>query len=165
MKKLDPKAIWLFSTRYFFSWFLTGFLAFFLLRYIASKNGDTGLGVFSSPINLLIYVLAIIVLSIITGALSYRFFRYELTETGFRKESGIIRKTYVTIPYDRIQNVDIYRGFVARILGLSDLQIQTAGASGYIMAEGRLFGLSKETAEQLRNELIERARHPKSQGL
>ena len=105
--------------------------------------------------------------------LSYRFYKYELTDDGFRKELGVIYKKYVTIPYDRIQNVDIYRGILARILGLSDLHIQTAGASAQVSrygwlaggAEGRLPGLSKEDAEKLRDELIRRAKQPRYQGL
>ena len=79
----------------------------------------------------------------------------------------------MTIPYDRIQNVDIYRGILARLLGLSDLNIQTAGMSAIINrygvsgggAEGRLPALSREVAEQLRDELIQRARQSKNQGL
>jgi len=65
----------------------------------------------------------------IWAKLAYHFYRYELREDGFRKELGVIWKKYITIPYDRIQNVDIYRGVIAPILGLSDLNIQTAGMS------------------------------------
>lgn len=116
---------------------------------------------------------ASLILSFVWAKLSYNFYRYELTEAGFRKELGVIYKKYVTIPYDRIQNVDIYRGLLARILGLSDLNIQTAGASAIvgrygsasIGSEGRLPGLSREIAEKLRDELIQRARYSKSQGI
>jgi uncharacterized membrane protein YdbT with pleckstrin-like domain len=109
----------------------------------------------------------------ILAKLTYHFYRYELREDGFRKELGVIWKKYVTIPYDRIQNIDIYRGVIARILGLSDLNIQTAGASAQISrygarglgAEGVLPGLSQEVAEQLRDELVRRARQSKNQGL
>lgn len=105
-------------------------------------------------------------LSFIWAKLTYRFYRYELTDAGFRKELGVIWKMYVTIPYDRIQNVDIYRGILARLLGLSDLQIQTAGVSGKVVSEGRLPGLSREVAEQLRDEIIQRARQLRgNQGL
>lgn len=110
-----------------------------------------------------------IILSYIFARLSYHFYRYELVVNGFRKESGIIWKSYVTIPYDRIQNVDIYRGIWARILGLSDLQIQTAGFSavrrGGMSVEGRLPGLAKEVAEELRDELIKRSTSNRSKGL
>jgi uncharacterized membrane protein YdbT with pleckstrin-like domain len=71
--------------------------------------------------------------------------------------------------------VDINRGLLARILGLSELQIQTAGASfsfntrnsmNAIFAEGALPGISKEEAETVREELVKRAKGNKTnQGL
>lgn len=100
--------------------------------------------------------------------LSYNAYKYQLAEDAFKKEHGVIWKKYVSIPYERIQNIDIHRGILARILGLSDLMIQTAGyAGGYGRGigrepEGRLPGLSKEKAEQLRDELIRRAKGAKS---
>jgi len=62
---------------------------------------------------------------------------------------------------------------LARILGLSDLQIQTAGMSATVGsygifgagAEGRLQGVSQKEAERLRDELIRRARGSKNQGV
>ena len=174
MQQLDPKSVWLFFIGFIFKWFLIGIaLALYGVGILLSLNQD----VLSS--GLLIWLLAIIPVFLIFlwiwAKLTYRFYRYELREDGFRKELGVIWKKYVTIPYDRIQNVDIYRGVIARILGLSDLNIQTAGASAQVSrygtfgrgAEGRLPGLSRETAEQLRDELIKRARQPRatSQGL
>ena len=90
----------------------------------------------------------------IWAKLTYKFYKYELREDGFRKERGIIWKKYVTIPYDRIQNVDIHRGLVARMLGLSDIRIQTAGASKDLLSEGFLPGLSEQVARELRDELL-----------
>lgn len=83
----------------------------------------------------------------------YNAYRYELTEEGFKKEYGVISKGYVTIPYGRIQNVDITRGIMDRFFGLSTIRIQTAGSTR-INAEGLLRGLDQQTAEDLRNELI-----------
>ncbi len=172
MKHLDPKALWLFFIRLAFRWTL--FLVvvrFWILADVAVVALEQG---YSIPLNLF-WPMLIIVLALcwIWAKLSYGYFLYELTENGFRKESGVIYKRYVTIPYERIQNVDIYRGILARILGLSDLHIQTAGASALVTrrgtsgmhAEGRLPALSRAEAEQLRDELIRRARGSKAQGV
>ena len=56
------------------------------------------------------------------------------------------------------------------MLGLSDLQIQTAGMSSVAGSygagsEGRLPGVTREEAERLRDELIKRARGSKNQGV
>ena len=96
--------------------------------------------------------------------LSYRFYQYELRDEGFRKESGVIWKSYNTIPYGRIQNIDIYRGVIDRILGLSRLDIHTAGNNSPHFSEGRLPGLSVETAQQLQEDLIKRVNDFRSSG-
>ena len=175
MKQLDPKAVWLFFISFVLRWFI---LFIILVVYgsvaIISRLQDNTDSVSFGFLNWLwVIIPAFLIICFVWAKLTYRFYRYELIETGFRKESGVIYKKYVTIPYDRIQNVDIYRGILARLLGLSDLNIQTAGASAVmsrhgamgIGAEGRLPALSKEIAEQLRDELIERTRKSKNQGL
>jgi len=173
MKNLDPKAVWLF----FFSgifvlpfvmlpvyFFISFFLGFFNAIQFggAMSPGFIVLGVFA-------LFLVTIVFNFIWSRLSYKNYKYELRADGFRKEHGVISKKYVTIPYERIQNVDIFRGLIARLLGLSDLNIQTAGMSGTSgsyggASEGRLPGLNPQVAEQLRDELIARARG-KHQGI
>ncbi len=177
MKQLDPKAVWLF----FFSSLLRSivpviFLSIWSSAFLSGFSDDTkDISVLSFGFLKWLWLIipVYIVLVFVWAKLTYHFYRYELIENGFRKESGIIYKKYVTIPYDRIQNVDIHRGILARILGLSDLNIQTAGASatisrygiGGISAEGRLPATSMKVAEELRDELIQRAKNSKNQGL
>ena len=168
MEKLDPKAVWIF----FFQFLGVGLALTLILVYffwMLTEVIKFGFGWWIIILLVVIWLFG----SYGWAKLTYYFYRYELTNDGFRKEKGVIWKKYVTIPYDRIQNVDIYRGILARILGLSDLHIQTAGMSASISrygawgkeAEGRLPGLSREIAEQLRDELIRRARQSKNQGL
>ena len=165
MEKLHPRAVWLFFLSSMISWmiFLLIFLWAFVFLFFTAGYGAASLGIW------LLLLIFIAVLAFVVAKLTYHFYRYELTKNGFKKEHGIIWKKYVTIPYDRIQNIDIYRGILARILGLSDLQIQTAGGitsgSYGAFSEGRLPGLSRQTAEKLRDELVRRAHHHKGQGL
>ncbi|MFA6273382.1 MAG: PH domain-containing protein [Candidatus Paceibacterota bacterium] len=179
MKQLDPKAVWFFFFSFvlrsfvpiiFLSIWSSAFLGGFLVKESLNNSSEFSFGF----LNWLWVVIPVyLILCFIWAKLTYRFYRYELIDTGFRKESGVIYKKYVTIPYDRIQNVDIHRGILARLLGLSDLNIQTAGFSatvgrygvGGVSAEGRLPATSREVAEQLRDELIQRARQSKNQGL
>ena len=177
MKQLDPKAVWLFFISFVLRWFfviiiLSIWSSVFLNELDETLESDAGFS-FSFLNWLWIIIPVFLILCFVWAKLTYYFYRYELTDAGFRKELGVIYKKYVTIPYDRIQNVDIYRGILARILGLSDLNIQTAGMSATVGrygisgagSEGRLPALSREIAEQLRDELIQRARQAKNQGL
>ncbi len=169
MKKLDKKAVWLF----FIGSLGTVVILFVVLALYALIESQAVREIIEPDVVLpwvTVAAVALVVISYIWARLTYQFYRYNLTDQGFQKEYGIIWKKYVTIPYSRIQNVDIYRGLLARILGLSDLNIQTAGAgvpSGSAAgfgAEGRLPGLSRADAEHVRDELLRRA-GSKGQGL
>lgn len=171
MQQLDPKAIWLFFIGLILRWFILLIFLFFwfslFFGVFFATAGQLSLG----PLKWLWIIIPVfLVFFWIWAKLTYRFYRYELREDGFRKEYGVIRKKYVTIPYDRIQNVDIYRGLIARILGLSELSVQTAGATQVSRgsgAEGKLPGLSHEIAEQVRDNLVKYARQSRTinQGL
>ena len=167
MKQLHPRAVWLFFISSFLRvlliFLIVGVQPFMIMSFDPNGNGDIST---ITILGLLFILIATIGLSYLWAKLCYQFYKYELTELGFRKESGVIRKKYVTIPYDRIQNVDIDRGILARLLGLSDLSIQTAGNSiGKAKSEGRLLGLSEKNAEELRDELIIRAKKSNTGGL
>ncbi len=169
MQQLPSRAAWLFFFRSLIVLlFLTFFIGVFIAGFIAEIGAELGLSenaLASVGTGFFLVLLALAVLFFIWAKLSAHFYRYELRSDGFRKEHGVINKKYVTIPYSKIQNVDINRGLLARILGLSDLHIQTAGASATVGrygmqmggAEGMLPGLEINVAEELRDELIKRS--------
>ena len=105
----------------------------------------------------LLYFLFIL-LSWIYNKYSYRFYRYSVEESFLKIEKGIIWKTFKTLPFKKIQNIDISRGVLDRILGLSNLCIQTAGNVSYQrqVYEGLLPGLSVQTAQELQQELTKK---------
>jgi uncharacterized membrane protein YdbT with pleckstrin-like domain len=171
MKKLDPKSIWLFFVQNSLGFIFFSAIIFFScvfpisIGFIEDSNsGSFSTIMFFSIVGFLVFALLIIGISYGFAILTYNNYLYELKPEGFYKESGVITKKYVTIPYERIQNVDINRNIFARILGLSDLHIQTAGMSfgysnrGMLMPEGRVQGVSESEAMLIRDELIKRAR-------
>lgn len=170
MKQLDPKAVWMFFIQQSYAipvliipviLLLSAILPVLTLNSSTANAGRSTFQILATPVIAILILVAMLVLAYIWAYLNYHFYRYELTPNGFKKESGVIYKKYVTIPYEKIQNVDIHRNLLARLLGLSDLQIQTAGNSGggYSgLSEGRLPGLSVSEAEVLRDELINRSK-------
>ena len=165
MEKLNPKAVWIF----FFQFLVLGF--FFVLIFFGCIFLPWAI---SSGLEFNWWIISLLAIIWIFGSygfakLAYNAYRFEIGEDVFKKEEGIIWKKYVSIPYGRIQNIDIHRGILARILGLSDLMIQTAGYSGLSYGgsllgglirdpEGRLPGLSRERAEEIREELIRKTK-------
>ena len=66
----------------------------------------------------------------------------------FRK--GVIYQRQVAVPYGRLQLVDVTRGPLSRMLGLSELKLVTAVVSTGVTIPG----LPLEESERLRDHLI-----------
>jgi putative membrane protein len=153
MEKLHPGYKW---SRRINSYLGVLFFAIFFPAFIAAAAESFTLFVL---LFFTFLILGIFINEILIG-LAYSNWKYEFTADVFKVEHGIIFKTYKSIPYERIQNVDIHRGIIARILGYSTVLLQTAGYSGwgggrhgsrYAMAEGYLPAVSVQKAEQIRD--------------
>jgi uncharacterized protein len=171
MQHLDPNAVWGFFLKSVSGMLVIvpGFLIFLIIPLVADSSTSSDFNPFYAVFLAVIVLFLLTAFPLLQAWLTYKFYLYELREDGFRKENGIIWKRYVTIPYERIQNVDIYRGVIDRLLGLSVLHIQTAGGTvrggSGTSPEGQLPGLSVKVAEQVRDELVRRAKHSNSGGL
>lgn len=157
MNQLHPGAKWLFRIS---GYFIFGFLGIFLGIWIIAPIAGILLSLIGASagsiltivfLSILGYILFVILASEIFARMSYNRWFYEFTEEGLRLERGIIWKRYSNVPYERIQNVDIHRGIIARMLGFSSLMIQTAGYSAHPTAEGHIPALEMNQAEQIRN--------------
>lgn len=78
---------------------------------------------------------------------------YQLREDDLVFRCGIMWQRVVSVPYGRMQLVDITRGPVARALGLADLKLVTAAAVTNVAIPGLLL----PDAEELRDRLVELA--------
>lgn len=75
----------------------------------------------------------------------YNNFMYEIDQDGLRIESGVIHKHQVSVPYEQIQNVNIERSLIDRLLGLSRVSIETAGSTSATQpTEGGIFRSKSE---------------------
>jgi putative membrane protein len=79
--------------------------------------------------------------------LAWRRFRYAVGPAEIVIESGILHRNRRSIPFDRVQDVDIERTFLARLFGLAKVRIET-GAGG--KDEGLLDSVSLAEAHRLR---------------
>lgn len=66
---------------------------------------------------------------------------------------GILLSRLVAVPYGRMQLIDVNRGPVARLVGLSELRLVTAAATSDVT----LPGLPEAEAAELRDALVARA--------
>jgi putative membrane protein len=80
---------------------------------------------------------AIALLLIMAGGifLYWRRFEFRVGHAEIRIDSGILNRRHRSIPFDRIQDVDLTQGLVARALGLAQLKFETGGAAAGPNAE------------------------------
>jgi uncharacterized protein len=83
----------------------------------------------------------------------YKRWRWQLTELAVELRFGVIVRQQETVPYFRIQQIDIVQGPLDRILDLATLQVTTASASG----SAALPGIANDDAPTIRAELLARA--------
>ncbi|MFT2818222.1 PH domain-containing protein [Leifsonia sp. A12D58] len=75
---------------------------------------------------------------------------YQLRADDLLFRRGIMFQRFVSVPYGRMQLVDITRGPIARWLGLADLKFVTAAAATGVVIPG----LPEADAEELRDQLV-----------
>lgn len=102
-------------------------------------------------------VLGVLGLGLLTAggtAAGWWFTRYVLDATELRQTSGILVHTSRRVPYERIQSVDVTEPFLARILGLAQLDVESAGGADSTTS---LKYLPLHEAQHMRAWLLERA--------
>lgn len=169
-KSLHFGAKWIFRLGVFWTAiFLSIFLGSFLIPFMIGFEFFSVTNIAGATIIFIILIVSILALGEIWVRLAYKNWSYEFTDSNLKQERGVIWKTYSNVPYDRIQNIDIRRGIIARILGFSSVHIQTAGYSvspngaGY-GAEGYIPAVDIKEAENIRDFIIKKV-HKGRQGL
>ena len=160
MEKLHSGAKWLFRIRgyssFIFILFFVGYFGFTIVKNFEEASLGVILGVFFGAI------LLTIIFAEIYSKMAYKRWLYEFGPASLKLERGIIWKKYSNIPYERIQNVDVHRGILARMLGFSTVDIQTAGLHmsynrrGRAKSEGHLPAVSMAGAEKIREFLMKK---------
>lgn len=174
-KQLHQGAKWLFRIRAYLTIFILGFFIswfigpiFVILGAIVFSGSASSNAIGGVLIGILLFIIFYIILIIIIGEIysrmSYSRWFFEFTEDNLKIEKGIIWKRYSNVPYERVQNVDIQRGIIARILGFSSVMIQTAGYSATARTEGYIPAVDVQEAEKIREFLMKKIRK-KGQGL
>ena len=104
---------------------------------------------FSGRLGTALFAMLALVVFVTVGILLYwARFEYRVGANEIRIDSGILSRTHRSIPFDRVQDVDISQGPLARLLGLAKVKFETGASGG--TDEGVLQAISLERAQQLR---------------
>ncbi|GEM_PF-2113469 len=166
---LHPGAKWILRLNAYRTIFMLGI---FIFLFISFRN-ITEFNVYDLMINVIIIIGILIIVGEIYAQMAYTRWFYEFTTTNLKIEKGIIWKRYSNIPYERVQNVDILRGILARMFGFSAVNIQTAGYSsmGYSRggiasaSEGYIPAVDMQEAEKIREFLMKKISKRSRSGL
>jgi putative membrane protein len=114
------------------------------LPAVVGLTSDTDFGI------LLLLALAGAAVAAAGAYLFWRRFGYGVGEREIVIESGILQRQRRVIPFDRIQDIDIEQGLLARLFGTAKVRIETGGGA---KDEGSLDSVSLAEAHRLRETL------------
>ncbi len=83
---------------------------------------------------------------IVVAVLRWWFFRFRIVEDRIHIREGVVKRTALDIPFDRIQGINVNRRLVERVVGLVTVVIDTPGT---LAAEGQLPSVDPEVADRL----------------
>ncbi|MFT4232291.1 MAG: PH domain-containing protein [Leucobacter sp.] len=125
---------------------------------ISSEGGDVvDLVEYLADQGLLLVVLAAVlgaILLIVLGSwVAWRFSTYRITGEAVEARRGIVFRNHRRAPLERIQSVNLQRSLLARALGLTKIEVLTAGQGGKV----ELAFLGHRDAKLVREQIIRRA--------
>ncbi|MFA5606040.1 MAG: PH domain-containing protein [Leucobacter sp.] len=115
-----------------------------LARFLADR------GLLLAAIGALVGVIAVV---IAVSWLAWRFSTYRVGDVAVEARRGIVFRTHRRAPLERIQSVNLQRPLVARALGLTKIDIVTAGQGGKV----ELAYLGYREAKAVREQILRRA--------
>jgi membrane protein YdbS with pleckstrin-like domain len=118
-----------------------------------SVQVQTPLGLVSVPVALLLLYFAFI-----SPRRRYRRWGYAKTEDELHVAHGVLTHTETSVAFHRVQHIDVAQGPIERLCGVWELVLNTSGTHN---SQIRLPGLSRATAEALRDEIRQHIRADK----
>lgn len=137
---------------------LRGGIAFLaVLAYVVSQQADSLFGAdrddpTQGHLGLAALGVLVVLLAIIAGAwVSWRFSRFRVADTLIELRTGVLFRQHRQVRFDRIQAVDLGRPLLARLTGLSEVVVQSAGGKDSHL---KLSFLTDAQAQQVREQLM-----------
>ncbi|QIM17217.1 PH domain-containing protein [Leucobacter insecticola] len=98
-------------------------------------------------------VLGVIALIVLFSWIAWRFHTYRITDEAVEARSGVVFRNHRRAPLERIQSVNLQRPLLARALGLTKIEVLTAGTDGKV----ELAYLGHRDAKIVREQIVRQA--------
>jgi uncharacterized protein len=89
----------------------------------------------------------------------YRVHRWEVTGEAVYTLTGWLTRTWTLVPISRIQTVDVTRGVLQQLFGLSTVAVMTASSQGTV----QIWHLEADVAQRVADDLAHRAEQVRDQ--
>ena len=89
----------------------------------------------------------------------HRVYRWEITADAVFTRTGWLSQTWTLVPISRIQTVDVTRGVLQQLFGLSTVAVLTASSQGTV----QIWHLESDVAQQVADDLAHRAEQVRDQ--
>jgi uncharacterized protein len=132
---------------------LTGLVIAFAIDVALFLEAKTPLGLVTVPVALVLLYYALV-----TPGRRFRRWGYAKTEDELHVAHGVIVHTETSVAFHRVQHIDVAQGPIERLCGVWQLVLNT---SGTLNSQIHLPGLSRATAEALRDEIRQHVRADK----
>ena len=130
--------------------------ALFLLLVPSGIGGPVPVLRWALPVVVLLYA----VMSIgIRPRVRFRVHRWEVTGDAVYTLTGWLTRTWTLVPISRIQTVDVTRGLLQQLFGLSTVAVLTASSQGTV----RIWHLEADVAQRVADDLAHRAEQVRDQ--
>ena len=97
-------------------------------------------------------IVAVISLTTLTGSIIAYFKFYYFVEGGeLNVRKGVLKKTSLNVPFERIQSVDFEQNIIHQLFNVVSVKIDTAGSAG---SELSIDAISRERADELRDYIL-----------
>lgn len=102
-----------------------------------------------------------ILLIVLFSWIAWRFSTYRITREAVEARRGVLFRTHRRAPLERIQSVNLQRSLLARALGLTKIEVLTAGQGGKV----ELAFLGHRDAKLVREQIIRRAAEKRGEAI
>ncbi len=99
---------------------------------------------------------------VLVGWAAWRVSTFRLGESSLELRTGLVSRQHRQVRYDRIQAVHLVRPLLARLVGLSEVRVESAGGGD---SHVRLAFLADATARELRDDIVALAGHADEVGV
>lgn len=89
----------------------------------------------------------------------HRVYRWEVTAEAVFTRTGWLTRTWTLVPISRIQTVDVTRGVLQQLFGLSTVAVMTASSQGTV----HVWHLEADVAQRVADDLAHRAEQVRDQ--